>query len=89
MSGSKSGVATQIAKEEQRALHLHCFGHILNLGVAESVKKSKVCCDALEPAMEVTKLVKFSPKKNALFDQMRSEDKHSFGSGVRSFCSTW
>ena len=73
MSGSKSGVATQIAKEEQRALYLHCFGHALNLAVADSVKKSKVCCDALETAMEVTKLVKFSPKRNALFDQINSE----------------
>ena len=88
MSGSKSGVATQIAKEEQRALYLHCFGHALNLAVADSVKKSKVCCDALETAMEVTKLVKFSPKRNALFDQIKSEDEHSFGSGIRSFCPT-
>ena len=88
MSGSRSGVATQIAKEEERALYLHCFGHALNLAVADSVKKSKVCCDALETAMEVTKLVKFSPKRNALFDQIKSEDEHSFGSGIRSFCPT-
>ena len=86
--GSKSGVVTQIAKEEERALYLHCFGHALNLEVADSVKKSKVCCDAIETAMEVTKLVKFSPKGNALFDQIKSEDEHSFGSGIRSFCPT-
>ena len=59
MSGSKSGVETQIAKEEQQALYLHCFGNALNLAVADSVKKSKVCCDALETAVKVTKLVKF------------------------------
>lgn len=88
MSGSKSGVATQIAKEEQRALYIHCFGHALNLAVADSIKESKVCCDALETAIEVTKLVKFSPKRNALFDQIKSEDEDSFGSGIRSFCPT-
>ena len=88
MSGSKSGVATQIAKEEPRTLYLHCFGHALNLAVADPVKKSKECCDALETALEVTKLVKFSPKRNALFDKIKSEDEHSFGSGVRSFCPT-
>ena len=65
MSGSKTGVATQIAREEERALYLHCFGHSLNLAVTDSVKKSKVCCDALETAMQVTKLIKFSPKRNA------------------------
>ena len=37
MSGSKTGVATQIAREEERALYLHCFGHSLNLAVADSV----------------------------------------------------
>ena len=53
MSGSKTGVATQIAREEERALYFHCFGHSLNLAVTDSVKKSKVCCDALETAMQV------------------------------------
>jgi hypothetical protein len=88
MSGSKTGVATQIAREEERALYLHCFGHSLNLAVADSVKKSKVCFDALETAMEVTKLIKFSPKRNAAFDRIKAEDEHSFGGGIRSFCPT-
>ena len=69
-------------------MYLHCFGHALNLAVADSVKKSKVCCDALEIAMEVTKLVKSSPKRNVLFDQIKSEDEHSFGTDIRYFCPT-
>ena len=68
MSGSRNGVATQIAREENRALYVHCFGHALNLAVADTVKQSKVCRDALEIALEVTKLVKFSPKRNAAFN---------------------
>ena len=69
-------------------MYLHYFGHALNLAVADSVKKSKVCCDALETAMEVTKLVRFSPKRNAVFDQIKSDDEQSCGSGIRSFCPT-
>ena len=38
--------------------------------------------------MEVTEVVKFSPKRNALFDQIKSEDEYSFGSGIRSFSLT-
>ena len=68
MSRSRNGVATQIAREENQALYIHCFGHALNLAVADTVKQSKVCCDTLETALEVTKLVKFSPKRNAAFN---------------------
>ena len=85
LSGSNSGVVTQIAKEKQLALYFPCFGYSLNLAVADSVKKSNVRCDALETVIRVTKLVKFSPKRNALFDQIKSEDEHSFGSGIRHF----
>jgi len=88
MSRSRNGVATQIAREENRALYVHCFGHVLNLAVADTVKQSKVCRDALETALEVTKLVKFSPKRNAAFDRIKSVEEHSFGGSIRSFCPT-
>ena len=56
MSGSRSGVATQISREEKRALYTHCFGHALNLAlaVADAIKQSKVCRDAMETAFEIT-----------------------------------
>ena len=62
MSGIKNGVATQIAKEEKRAVYTHCYAHSLNLAVGNVIKRSKVCSDALDVAFEITKLVKFSPK---------------------------
>ena len=63
MRGSRNGVAVQIAKEEDRALYIHCFGHALNLAVADTIKASKVCSDALEIAMEITKLIKYSRER--------------------------
>ena len=63
MSGSKKGVAAQITSEENRALFVHCHAHSLNLAVADTIKQSKVCSDVLQVAFEVTKLIKFSPKK--------------------------
>lgn len=68
MSGIKNGVATQIAKEEKRAMYTHCYAHSLNLAVGYVIKRFKVCSDALDVAFEITKLVKFSPKRNAAFD---------------------
>ncbi len=48
MSGSRNGVAAKLALEEKCALYTHCYGHALNLAVSITMKKSKVCCDAME-----------------------------------------
>ena len=88
VSGSRNGVDTRLAREESRALHLHCIGHALNLAVGDTLKGSKLCQDALEVAVEVTKLIKYSPKRNAMLDKIRADDEHSTGGGIRKYCPT-
>ncbi len=92
MSGSRNGVAAKLALEEKCALYTHCYGHALNLAVSTTMKKSKVCCDAMEVALEITKLVKFSPKRNVMFDKIKarlnSEGDSISAVGIRSFCPT-
>ena len=90
MSGIKNGVATQIAKEEKRAVYTHCYAHALNLAVGNTIKRSKVCSDALDVAFEISKLVKFSPKRNAAFDRIKAEvvEEDGFAPGIRTFCPT-
>ena len=74
MAGSKNGVATQLLAEEPCALLTHCYGHALNLAVGDAMKKSKVCRDALDIAFEVSKLIRFSPKRNAALDRIKVEN---------------
>ena len=53
------------------------------------VQQSEICCDALETAFEISKLIKFSPKRNATFGRIKAdipEEKAHTGVGVRSFC---
>ena len=91
MSGSKTGVATRLIEEERRAVFVHCFGHALNLAVGDTLKRSTVCKSSLENAYEITKLVKFSPKRNSMFDRIKAdvrEKDHAEGTGIRSFCPT-
>ena len=91
MSESRNGVATQIMAEEKRVVYTHCYGHALNLAVGDAIKQSKVCRDALETAFEISKLVKFSPKKNAAFDRIKAdmtEEESHIRVGIRSFCPT-
>jgi len=73
MSGIKNGVATQICKEEPRAVYTNCYGHSLNLTAADAIKNSKVMKFALATTHEVTKLIKYSPRRDSLFQNLKSE----------------
>ena len=64
MSGNLGGVAKQIINEEKRALFCHCYGHSLNL--ADAIKGCKVMSDVLDTTFEISKLLKFSPKREHL-----------------------
>ena len=90
MSGSRSGVATRLLAEEKRAVYTHCYGHALNLAVGTTMKQSKLCCEAMEVAFEVSKLIKFSPKRDAAFDRIKANESDDLISsiGIRSFCPT-
>ena len=73
MVGTRNGVATQLREEENRAVFFHCYGHALNLAVGDSVKNSKLLKDALENTFEVSKLVKFSPKRDVMFEKLKDK----------------
>jgi hypothetical protein len=87
MKGAKSGVATQLRKDECRAVYIHCYGHALNLAVGDTVKRCKLLKDALEITFEVSKLVKFSPKRDVLFEKLKA-DLAPDTPGFRVLCPT-
>ena len=83
MAGKKSGVAKQIQDEEHRALFSHCYGHSLNLAASDSVKGCKLMSDALSTTFVILQLMKFSPKREALFHTLKEDlDSHSSSGGV-------
>ena len=73
MAGVRSGVAARILCEEKRAVFTHCYGHSLNLACNDAVKQCKVIKNALETVHEVTKLVKKSPGREAIFKTVKSQ----------------
>lgn len=73
MMGTRSGVAKQLSDEENCAVFLHCYGHALNLAVGDSVRNSKLLKDALEITFEVSKLVKYSPKRDVMFEKLKDK----------------
>ena len=92
MSGCRSGVAARLLADEKHVIYTHCYAHALNLAVGDTLKQSQICCEALEVAFEIAKLIKFSPKRkfNAAFDRIKAEDDNDLISrvAIRSFCPT-
>ena len=91
MTGRRSGVVTQLQAEESRAVLTHCYGHSLNLAIGDTVKQLKVCRDALDVAFEISKLIRFSTKRNSALDSIRVEnptDNEGPNVGIRAFCPT-
>ena len=87
MRGSQSGVATQILKEEPRAVYTHCYGHALNLACSDAVKGCKVMRDALDITYEIVKLIKKSPRRDATLQRLK-EQMHEDSPGIRVLCPT-
>ena len=73
MAGHKSGVATAILSKEPCALYSHCYGHALNLAVQDMMKGNKILRDTLDTVEEMTKLIKKSPKRQAIFKKIQHE----------------
>ena len=72
MSGCKNGVAKQISDKENKAV---------------TVKQSKIMRDALDTTYEMSKLVKFSPKRDSLFEKLKQELAPDTP-GFRTLCPT-
>lgn len=87
MSGAKSGVAKQLTDEEPRALYTHCYGHALNLACADAIKQCKLLRDTLDTTYEITKLIRFSPRRNAIFANVK-QSLAPDTPGIRQLCPT-
>ena len=91
MKGARTGVAKQISDEEPRAIYMHCYGHSINLAVNDAIKQSKQVKSALEVTHEITKLIKYSPRREVIFSRLKSVHDitaHAITPGLRVLCPT-
>ena len=65
MVGSKKGVVMIIKQSQPNCLLIHCYCHALNLDVGDAIKNVPVLKESLEDVYELTKLIKYSPKRQA------------------------
>ncbi len=86
MSGHRNGLAKRVHEMEPRAVFTHCYSHSLNLAANDSVKKSKFMKGSLETASEITKLIKLSPRRDAIFEELKSDHDLMTGSKSPAIC---
>ena len=87
MSGSRRGTAAQFLAIEPRALYNHCYGHALNLAVGDTIKQIRLLRDTLDTCLEMSKLLKYSPKRDAAFEALKSQIAPT-NPGFRTLCPT-
>ena len=87
MAGCRGGVATQLLKEESRALYTHCYGHSLNLASFDAIKKVALMINAVDVVLGITKLIKNSPQRDALLHKLK-EELSVETPGIRVLCPT-
>lgn len=87
MSGKKSGVAVRMQAVEPRAVYTHCYGHAPNLACGDAIKNCKLMKDSLDTTHEITKLVKKSPHRDAIFKRLK-EEMAADSPGIRVLCPT-
>ena len=59
----------------------------LNLAAADAVKQSAIMKSALDTTYEIIKLVKYSPRRGAIFETLKSQLAPD-GVGIRVLCPT-
>ena len=91
MRGIRSGVAKRILDEEPKAVYTHCYGHSINLAMNDSIKACKPVKTSLEVTHEITKLIKYSPRRETIFQGLKDTHNISVGHhtpGIRVLCPT-
>ena len=85
--GVRNGVAKQLQDVESQAIYIHCYGHSLSLAASDAIQHCKLMKTSLETTHEITKLEKYSPQREGLFDQIKGELTPD-GPDIRVLCPT-
>ena len=71
MLGKRSGVAAQVKRDQPKVIETRCHGHSLNLSVKDATKSNRLIYAVLEIVVEITKLIKLSPKREKLLGAVK------------------
>ena len=86
--GHISGVAKRFQDDNAAALPVHCLAHCVNLSLQEIARNVTSLKEALNFAMDVIQLIKYSPTRQVIFETVQKQQDSSSTSGIRTLCPT-
>lgn len=86
--GHVSGVAKKFQADNAAAVSVHCLAHCVNLSIQEVVRNVKSLKEALNFAMDAIQLIKYSPKRQVIFETIQAQQDSSSTSGIKTLCPT-
>lgn len=75
MCGIYKGLATQIKTSAPNAIYVHCYGHLLNLAIQDTMTNTKPLRNALGTIQSLYVFLEASPKRHAVFNDIEIEGK--------------
>ena len=66
---------------------MYCYGHALSLAVGDTVRQIPLLRDTLDTTGEISNLLKYSPRRNSMFERLKSEIA-PMCPGFRTLCPT-
>ena len=76
MKGIHKGLATLMKETSPLALYVHCYGHLLNLAIQDTMEEVEPLRNALGTIQGLYNFLEASPKRHAIFNDMNVEEDH-------------
>ena len=67
---------------------MHCLAHCINLSVQKVAHDVKSIKEGLNFAMDMIQLIKLSPKRECVLENVQRQQESSGGSKIKSLCPT-
>lgn len=87
MAGRLNGVTAKITADYPAAMFIHCNNHCLQLCVQDAGSESNSVQEALNLCTSLYNLIKLSPKRLAVFEQIQQQHHGSYSS-IKPLCPT-
>lgn len=75
MTGKNKGLAARMLETSPTAIYVHCYGHLLNLAVQDTMTDTEVLRNALGTIQSLYNFIEASPKRHAVFESIDGGDK--------------
>jgi len=87
MAGACNGVTAKVQAMEPKAVFIHYYGYTLTMAVGDTIKKCIMLRDCLDTCYELIKLIKWSPKRDAVLTRLK-EESHDDAPSICTLCPT-